>query len=57
MNLDQAVKYWKQRLTDGKPIYRVRVRRILEMDDAERRGIAITRRISEKFESNGLKIK
>ena len=55
MNLDQAVKYWKQRLTDGKPIYRVRVRRILEMDDAERRGIAITRRISEKFESNGLK--
>src|SRR5438874_908379 len=55
MNLDQAIKYWKQRLTDGKPIYRVRVRRILEMDDAERRGIAIMRRISEKFESNGLK--
>jgi hypothetical protein len=55
MNLDEALKYWKQRLTDGKPIYRVRVRRILEMDGAERRGIAIMRRISEKFQSNGLK--
>ena len=55
MNLDQAIKYWKQRLTNRKPIYRVRVRRILEMDGAERRGIAITRRIIEKFESNGLK--
>jgi hypothetical protein len=55
MNLDQAINYWKQRLTNSKPIYRVRVRRILEMDGAERRGIAIMRRISEKFESNGLK--
>jgi hypothetical protein len=55
MNLDEAIKYWKQRLTDNRPIYRVRVRRILEMDGAERRGIAITRRIIEKFESNGLK--
>src|SRR5208283_2763057 len=55
MNLDQAIKYWKQRLTNSKPIYRVRVRRILEMDGAERRGIAIMRRISEKFENNGLK--
>jgi hypothetical protein len=43
MNLDQAIKYWKQRLTNSKPIYRVRVRRILEMDGAERRGIAIMR--------------
>ena len=55
MSLDRAIKYWKQRLSDGKPIYRVRVRRILELDGAERRGIAIMRRISEKFESNGLK--
>jgi hypothetical protein len=55
MNLDQAIDYWKLRLTNGKPIYRVRVRRILELDGAERRGIAIMRRISEKFESNGLK--
>jgi hypothetical protein len=55
MKLDQAIKYWKQQLMAGKPINRVRVRRILEMDGAERRGIVITRTISEKFESNGLK--
>jgi hypothetical protein len=55
MNLDEAIGYWKGRLTNGKPIYRVRVRRILDLDGAERRGIAITRRISEKFEKNGLK--
>jgi hypothetical protein len=53
--LDQAIEYWKQRLTAGKPIYRVRVRRILEMDGAERRGNAIMSRISKKFENNGLK--
>jgi len=47
--------YWKQQLSDGKPINRVRVRKILQMDGAERRGIVITRTISEKFESNGLK--
>ena len=55
MNLDQAIRYWKQKLLDGKPINRVRVRRILAIDGAERRGFAIMRRISEKFESNGLK--
>ena len=54
-NLDQAIDYWKERLTNNKPIYRVRVRRILEMDGAERRGIAIMRRISAKFENSGLK--
>jgi len=53
--LDQAIVYWKQRLTEGKPIYRVRVRRILEMDGAERRGAAIMNRISKRLESNGLK--
>ncbi len=40
---------------DGKPIYRVRVRRILAMEGAERRGFVIMRRIGTKFESNGLK--
>jgi len=55
VNLDQAIRYWKQKLLDGKPINRVRVRRILAMDGAERRGFVIMRRISEKFESNGLK--
>lgn len=55
MKLDDAIRYWKQRLTDGRTINRVRVRRILEMEGAERRGIAITRRISEKLEMSGLK--
>jgi hypothetical protein len=55
MKLDSAIMYWKQQLSDGKPINRVRVRKILQMDGAERRGIVITRTISEKFESNGLK--
>jgi predicted transcriptional regulator len=55
VNLDQAIKYWKQKLTDGKPINRVRVRRILDMEGAERRGFVIMRRISDKFESAGLK--
>ena len=54
MKLDQMILYWKEQLTNGKPFNRVRVRRILEMDGAERRGIAITRRIAEKFENNGL---
>src|SRR5271157_5892462 len=55
MNLDQAARYWSQRLNEGKPIYRVRVRRLLELAGAERRGWAIMRRISETLESNGLK--
>jgi predicted transcriptional regulator len=55
VNLDQAISYWKQKLLDGKPINRVRVRRILAMDGAERRGFVIMRRIGEKFESSGLK--
>jgi hypothetical protein len=55
VNLDQAITYWKQKLTDGKPINCVRVGRILDMASAERRGFVIMRRISEKFESAGLK--
>ncbi len=55
MNLDQAIRFWKEQLTNGKSVYRVRVRRILEMDGAERRGIAISRRIAEKLENNGLR--
>jgi predicted transcriptional regulator len=55
MNLDEAINDWKRRLADGEPLYRVRVRRLLEMDGAERRGIAIMRRIADKFERNGLK--
>jgi hypothetical protein len=55
VNLDNAIKYWKQQLTDRKSINRVRVRRILAMEGAERRGFAIMRRISNKFEANGLR--
>jgi hypothetical protein len=56
MNLEQAAKYWRQRLIEGKPVYRVRARRILELAGAERRGWAIMRRITETLESNGLRI-
>jgi hypothetical protein len=55
MNLDQAARYWKQRLTEGRPINRVRVRRLLGLAGAERRGWAIMRRITDTLESNGLK--
>lgn len=51
MNLDDAAGYWKQRLTQQKPIYRVRVRRLLELAGAERRGWAIMRRIGETLDS------
>ena len=55
MNLDQKIAFWKEQLTNGKSVNRVLVRRILEMDGAERRGIAISRRIAEKLENSGLK--
>lgn len=38
MNLHQAAEYWRERLVAGKPINRVRVRRLLESAGAERRG-------------------
>ena len=55
MNLDQKIEIWKNQLTNGKSVKRVLVRKILRMDGAERRGIAISRRIAEKLENNGLK--
>lgn len=54
MNLQDAAEYWQSRLKAGKPIYRVRVRRILELAGAERRGYAIVKQIREIFEAFGL---
>lgn len=41
MNLHQAASYWRARLLEDRPIYRVRVRRLLELSGAERRGANI----------------
>lgn len=54
MNLHDAAEYWQRRLKADKPIYRVRVRRILELAGAERRGYGIVRHIREILESYGL---
>jgi predicted transcriptional regulator len=55
MELDNFARYWRYRLFSGKPVYRVRVRRLLELVDAERRGWAITRRIASTLEQYGLR--
>ena len=54
MNLEEAAGYWKRRLLEQRPIYRVRVRRLLGMAGAERRGWAIMRRIAEALDNQGL---
>lgn len=54
MNIQDAAEYWQSRLRAGKPIYRVRVRRILELAGAERRGYAIVKQIREILDSYGL---
>jgi hypothetical protein len=54
MNLDEAAQYWKRQLLAHKPIYRVRVRRLLGMAGAERRGWAIMRRIGQTLDNHGL---
>lgn len=54
MDLDAAANYWKGRLLSGKSLYRVRVRRLLEIAGAERRGWVITNRIREVLERHGL---
>lgn len=52
--LQQAAQYWKDQLSAGKPIYRVRVRKLLQYAGAERRGWTILRRIGETLEGYGL---
>ena len=54
MNLEDAARYWRERLIEGKPIYRVRVRRLLELAGAERRGLAIMDRIRGTLDEKGL---
>ncbi len=55
MTLEQAAQYWQARLTSSKPIYRVRVRKLLELAGAERRGLAITQRIATVLDIYGLR--
>lgn len=55
MSLDDYANDWSRRLSEGKTVYRVRVRRLLQLANAERRGWAITRRIADTLERNGLR--
>lgn len=54
MDIGQAAAYWEGRLKEGKPIYRVRVRRLLELAGSERRGYVIVQKIRKMLEAHGL---
>jgi predicted transcriptional regulator len=54
MDIGQAAAYWKGRLEEGKPIYRVRVRRLLELAGSERRGYVIVQKIRKVLDAHGL---
>ncbi len=54
MDIEQAAKYWQSRLKEGKPIYRVRVRRLLELAGSERRGYVIVQKIRKVLDAHGL---
>lgn len=54
MNIEEAAKYWEGRLRAGKPIYRVRVRRLLELAGSERRGYVIVHKIRKVLDAHGL---
>lgn len=54
MDIEQAAAYWKSKLEEGKPIYRVRVRRLLELAGSERRGYVIVQKIRKILDSHGL---
>jgi predicted transcriptional regulator len=54
MNIGEAAKYWEGRLREGKPIYRVRVRRLLELAGSERRGYVIVHKIRKVLDAHGL---
>ena len=52
--LDEATRYWRGRLQAGQPIYRVRVRKLLDLRGAERRGSNMMAGIRSTLESYGL---
>jgi predicted transcriptional regulator len=54
MDIEQAAAYWENRLKQGEPIYRVRVRRLLELAGAERRGYVIAQKIRKVLDAHGL---
>ena len=54
MDIGLAAAYWEGRLKQGKPIYRVRVRRLLELAGSERRGYVIVQKIRKVLDAHGL---
>jgi predicted transcriptional regulator len=54
MDIGQAAAYWESRLKQGRPIYRVRVRRLLELAGSERRGYVIVQKIRKVLDAHGL---
>lgn len=54
MDIEQAAAYWESRLKQSKPIYRVRVRRLLELAGSERRGYVIVQKIRKVLDAHGL---
>lgn len=54
MDIQQAAAYWQTQLKAGKPVYRVRVRRLLELAGSERRGYVIVQKIRKILDSHGL---
>lgn len=54
MDIGQAAAYWENRLKEGKPIYRVRVRRLLELAGSERRGYVIVQKIRRVLVAHSL---
>lgn len=54
MDIGQAAAYWESRLKQDKPIYRVRVRRLLELAGSERRGYVIVQKIRKVLDAHGL---
>jgi predicted transcriptional regulator len=54
MDIEEAANYWYDRLRQDQPIYRVKVRRLLTLAGAQRRGYAIAKRIREALDAKGL---
>lgn len=55
MSLEAQAAYWRAKLREGKPIYRVRVKRLLAIAGSERRGSVISDRIRQTLTNYGLR--
>ncbi len=54
MDLETSANYWKTQLAAGRPINRVRVRRLLDLAGAKRRGFAISENIRRVLSQHNL---